>query len=283
MGSEAISPQMKEQTIKAYVYETLDTHDEIKIAFERILSSYAVGEVALVVIRLSYENEEKVSLDRTAQTGQSTEYLINSLRPLVRKTDHVFLSSHNMYFLLLGANEQGGQIVQSRLWEALLWRVHNNSAREVTRPRAMSIGHSAWTGAHASIDEFLAEACNACLRFDLQPERSSRKSVVRQQRQSTQQEEPDEELPALARKLGIPYLSLLPRKLPQALQNIVNPKLAQELRCYPIGRERNMLTVAMLNPQDRSALDRLHRETGLHIFPVLAHPNALQTVLEQLV
>jgi hypothetical protein len=44
-----------------------------------------------------------------------------------------------------------------------------------------------------------------------------------------------------------------------------------------------MLTVAMLNPVDHSALDRLKQETGLHIFPVLTHPQALQVALEQLV
>ena len=93
----------------------------------------------------------------------------------------------------------------------------------------------------------------------------------------------DEELPALARKLGIPYLSLLPRKPPQRVQQLVNPKLAQELHCYPLGRERNRLTVAMVNPQDRLALERLRQATGLDIFPVLTHPQELQTVLEQLV
>jgi hypothetical protein len=44
-----------------------------------------------------------------------------------------------------------------------------------------------------------------------------------------------------------------------------------------------MLTVAMLNPEDNSALDRLKQETGLRIFPVLAHPQALQIALDQLV
>ena len=83
--------------------------------------------------------------------------------------------------------------------------------------------------------------------------------------------------------MGIPYLTLLPHKLPADVQRLVNRGLAQELCCFPIGRERNMLTVAMLNPQDNAALDRLHQETGLHIFPVLAHPQALQHALEQLV
>jgi hypothetical protein len=44
-----------------------------------------------------------------------------------------------------------------------------------------------------------------------------------------------------------------------------------------------MLTVAMLNPVDHSALDRLKQETGLHIFPVLTHPQALQVALEELI
>jgi len=35
---------------------------------------------------------------------------------------------------------------------------------------------------------------------------------------------------------------------PNALA-LVNPQLARELHCYPLGRERNMLTVAMLNPE----------------------------------
>ena len=115
--------------------------------------------------------------------------------------------------------------------------------------------------------------------------KSTRKTASRSRAaQGQSQGEPtDQELPTLARKLGIPYLSLLPRKPPQRVQQLVNPRLAQELRCYPIGRERNTLTVAMVDPQDRSALDRLQQETGLCIFPVLTNPSELQTALEQLV
>ena len=57
--------------------------------------------------------------------------------------------------------------------------------------------------------------------------------------------------------------------------------LARELHCYPLGRERNTLTVAMLNPQDHQAIERLRQETGLRIFPVLTHPEALETALRQ--
>ena len=87
----------------------------------------------------------------------------------------------------------------------------------------------------------------------------------------------------LARELGIPYLTRLPRMLPSGLHHLVNPGLAQELRCYPLGRERTMLTVAMESPLDHRALDRLTQETGLRIFPVLTHPHALAAGLEQFV
>ncbi len=89
-------------------------------------------------------------------------------------------------------------------------------------------------------------------------------------------------MPELARQLGVPYVSFLPRKLSVRLQGLVDPMLAQELRCFPIGRDRGILTVAMSNPGDRCILDRLRKETGLDIFPVLAHPYELQIALEQI-
>ncbi len=260
--------------------------------------------------------EEVASFTELLTGEQVTRYLLENLRSLVRKTDRVFLLEDTIYFLLPGANLQGGQIVQSRLWEALLWHVNTISHAETTEWRSpvsrsscsITIGHSAYPIPCNNIDEFIGAASAVVLRFERQPKRSEgpkrRKgrndmevsekdhkgtlpggqvSRSSQQISLLELENADEELPVLARKLGIPYLSLLPSKLPADIKQLVDPKLAHELHCYPLGRERNMLTVAMLNPQDRSALDRLHRETGLHIFPVLTHPQALQTALEQLI
>jgi len=265
MINEAASPPRRDNL---YSYETVETLQDIVSAVERI-SATGIEQVALVTIRLFYENEEKSSRRRLTPANHSTRYLLGSLRTLVRKTDSVLLLNYTMYFLLPGANMQGGEIVQSRLWEALLWRVHNLTESDASRPRCMAIGHSAYPIPHATIYDFIEAASKPSLRLDSQPEKA--------------EDETEEELPALARKLGIPYLKLLPRKLPRGVQHLVNRKLAQELRCYPLGRERNMLTVAMLNPEDRSALERLKQETGLFIFPVLTHPQALQVALEQLI
>jgi len=281
MGTEIASRSMTEHTTNAYTYKTIETTGAVVAMIEHITATCA-DQVALVTIILKFETEGKTSSDRVIHIdpGASVIYLLNSLRPLVRKTDVVFLLGHTYYFLLLAANLQGGQIVQSRLWDALLWRIHNTADGEVLRPYSISSGYSAYPTPQQGINEFIVAASDVSLRSNF--EKPVRKTLIKQPR-TPQQDPTDEELPALARKLGIPYLSLLPRKPPERVQQLVNPRLAQELHCYPLGRERNMLTVAMLNPQDRLALERLHQETGMDIFPILTHPQELQTALEHLV
>ena len=276
MGYEAIVLPAKEATSTRYTYEIIDTMKPVQTAIEEILAS-GVDQVALVIVKLYYEQEA-----RSAHTTQSSAYLLSILRPMVRKTDCVFLQGNALYFVLRGSNQQGGSIVETRLWEALLWRVHNMTEREFLRPASMTIGHSGYQESNASIEGSIEAADFVSLRYNWQAEKPSRKPL-RHLPALPQAIEDDSELHALARKLGIPYLTLFPHKLPTGVQRLVNPSLAQELRCFPIGRERNTLTVAMQNPQDNAALDRLHEETGLLIFPVLAHPQALQLALEQLV
>lgn len=278
MSKEAAAPLINGRTTSPY---TIDTVHDIVSTAERIIAT-GIEQIALVRIGLFYEKEDKLNTYRFMLAEKSTQYLLNDLRTLVRKTDSVFLMGHNIYFLLPGANKQGGQIVQNRLWEALLWRVHNLSERDNMRPQRIAIGYSSYPMQDKTIRDCITASDEATYSFDTQPEKATRNhSEVLHDQQAKDEEY--QELPVLARKLGIPYLTLLPRKLPQSLQHLVNPKLAHELRCYPLGRERNMLTVAMLNPEDHSALDRLKQETGLHIFPVLTHPQALQVALEQLV
>jgi hypothetical protein len=296
-----------------YIWETVEKLDAIEAAISQIIAIQS-KQVALVTITLHYEDEEKAGARRglhiisRTQTHQGTAYLLSQLRPLVRRTDHVFLLGHSLFFVLPGATIAGGQIVRERLWEALLWQTHNMTDSGMVRPHSMTGGHSAYPVPVSSIDGLINIASSVSMRFDTQLKRPvSRHNRLRddrlaclapapQRRRSTEliqasQEKPgrveqrqdDEELPRLARKLGIPYLSLLPQKPPQRVQRLMDAKLAQELQCYPLGRERNVLTVAMVDPQDHSALDRLRRETGMHIFPVLTHPDALESALAQLV
>ncbi len=281
MSKEATSRSIREQILQTSAYEVVETVQPITDTMQ-LITSTRTAQIALVMITLHFEHEGRITPARLMQVAHSTIYFLESLRPLVRKTDAVFLLDHTFYFLLLSANAAGATIVQTRLWDALLWRIHNIHDHEILQPRFMTIGHSAYPLPCNEFDECIEAAQETLQCFDAHPEKTTRKMAHRQKKLA-QPQTGEEEIPELAKKLGIPYLMLLPRRLPEQVQQLVNPKLAQELHCYPLGRERGTLTVAMSDPQDHIALDRLRQETGLHIFPVLAHPRELQSVLEQLV
>lgn len=257
-----------------YAYMLAESIQDIVEAF-LVISKDQAAQVGLVSVMLHFDSEGKAGPQWGACVDQSIRYYLENLRRLVRKTDRVFLHGFTFHFLLPGANQQGASIVQERLWEALLWRVHSAHDGDVLRPCYMTIGHSAYPEPHKEVNLCIDTARIARQSFDVQPEKAGRQLAA--------QPAKDTDLPVMARKLGVPYLSLLPRQLPSSVKRLVSTQLAQELNCYPVGRERNILTVAMSNPQDNQALNRLQKETGLNIFPVLVHPQELQTVLEQLV
>lgn len=269
-----------------YTFTLVETQTEIIRAIQQLRST-GCAQIALVVIHFLYESATNGSLSALSEerADQGSTFLLRNIRPRVRRTDQVFLCGHVCYFVLPGANLQGAEIVEERLWETLLWNIHNMDEQEGARPIQVAIGHGALPFPHASPDELLRAASEFSKRFGERPEQEhvSQRGAERPPREKEQsQPEERENLPRLARELGIPYLAPLPRHLPQRVSRVLNARLARELRCYPVGRDRNVLTVAMLNPRDHRALERLRQETGLRIFPVLTHPEALETVLKQL-
>ncbi len=272
--SEQASASDADSYPNPYVYTLAESIQDIAQEF-LVASKNQTAQVALVTIALHFDSEGRTGLKWAECVDQSIKYYLDNLRRLVRKTDSVFLHGFTFYFLLAGANLKGANIVQERLWEALLWRVHSAHDGDTRRPCSMTIGYSAYPEHSKEINLCIAAARLPRQSFDVQPEKAGRQLAA--------QPAKDTDLPILARRMGIPYLSLLPRQLSSSVTHLVSLQLAQELNCYPVGRERNMLTVAMSNPQDNQALKRLQKETGLHIFPVLAHPQELQTALKQLV
>jgi type IV pilus assembly protein PilB len=77
---------------------------------------------------------------------------------------------------------------------------------------------------------------------------------------------------------GVPFMDL-PHILPTRLTHLIPLKLAMELRCAPVGRDQHCLTVAMLDPTNVVALQRLKLATGMTIFPVACDASALNVLL----
>jgi hypothetical protein len=275
MRNEIASAPARALLVQGGSFTRVETHSEITSTIQQL---HAAGcrHIALVAIHLLYK-PTRVLFPMEERAQQSSISLLQHIRPLVRRSDYAFLYRHSCYFVLRQANLQGAQIVEERLWEALLWRVHNMHEYELVRPTGLAIGHGAFPDPHCDPDGLVRAAGECSKHFPGHADYALSGHVVQEQARATGQEE----LSKLARKLGIPYLVRLPHRLPQRVLHIVSARLARELRCYPLGRARNTLTVAMLDPQDHQALERLHQETGLHIFPVLTHPEALERALRQ--
>jgi len=267
-------------------YHTTSTLQTIVSALHDTATSYG-QQCALVTITLQFTLDNTEVSRRLHLATQNRQYYLHALRHLVRKTDTVYLLDSTLYFVLLGANGEGGRIVESRLWDALLWCVHNVNEDNVQRPCVMTIGHAAYSASTSDDDAYacITAAHEPSYSFDTRLETDAYAVDCLQDNDVIDAEVivREDELTALARKLGMPYLSLLPRKKPEQVQRLVTLKLVRELQCYPLGRERGTLTVALSNPQDSTVLARLHKETGLRIFPVLTHPQELQTALSLLV
>jgi hypothetical protein len=262
-----------EHETNIYTCRSVDTSKDVVATMRSVITTQS-EQLALVTISLIFGQEGRMSALRQELVDQSTHHYLHNLRRLVRRTDEVLLAENTFYFVLLGANLQGGAIVQERLWEALLWRIHSLTEREILRPRSASIGYSAYPFPYTDIQQCLIAACEPHNTFGTTSDKTSPKDTLSRG---------DRELSTLARKLGIPYLALLPRTLPTRVRQLISPQLAQELHCFPLGRERDTLTVAIADPEDQQALDRLGRETGLRIFPVLVPSRELRTVLKQLI
>lgn len=77
---------------------------------------------------------------------------------------------------------------------------------------------------------------------------------------------------------GIPYMQL-PARLPARLRHLIPYHLARELRCAPVGRDHNRLTIALAQPTDAQTIEQLKKSTGMVIYPVACEISALDALL----
>ena len=78
----------------------------------------------------------------------------------------------------------------------------------------------------------------------------------------------------------IPFLRL-PTSLSPRLKHLIPYDIAQQLQCAPVGRDHHRLTVAMADPTDHGAIQRLKEVTGMTIFPVSCEVDALLMLLTE--
>ena len=85
----------------------------------------------------------------------------------------------------------------------------------------------------------------------------------------------------IARVTELPILDPIPHTVVAQLQNRISPQIAREYQVVPVAIDKDMLTVATMNPLDHGALELLRHATGMRVQPVVALYSAITQVLAQ--
>ncbi len=87
-------------------------------------------------------------------------------------------------------------------------------------------------------------------------------------------------LELVALKMGVPYMDVSGYSVDPDVLNLVSPKTARKHQVVPLFRFDDVLSVAIADPQDVSALDAVQHESGCDIEPVLSTPEAISHLID---
>lgn len=85
----------------------------------------------------------------------------------------------------------------------------------------------------------------------------------------------------LSKQIDIPCISLLHIDIPKKVLRRLPAKLARELKAIPIRQVEERYEVAMLDPTDTQALQKLEEALGLPISPLIAPQSSLEKMIER--
>ncbi len=144
----------------------------------------------------------------------------------------------------------------------------------------IALGIGSYPESAASLEELLAQAGRVSERIVFRPAVLPEPLLLRGPREGeTARRNPArKERTGAVQPQGVPFMQI-PSRLPTRLKQLVPHELALELRCAPVGRDHNRLTVAMADPANTRAIYHLGEVTGMTIFPVSCEPSALETLL----
>ena len=88
-------------------------------------------------------------------------------------------------------------------------------------------------------------------------------------------------LSCLENKLHIPYVNLKDYELDERYLNLISAQDAIKFKLIPLFKIENVLTVAMADPLDLFAIDKIVENTGVEIEPVLAQEHLIMKKIEE--
>jgi hypothetical protein len=212
------------------------------------------------------------------------EQVLINVRRTIRSSDHMVIhAGASVAVILPDVDQEGAQTLLERVYYSINLLQPETVIPPLKRETDIIIGIGSYPKPGTSLEDMLYHTGLIAYRIILRPAVITQLHGTRSISLSEGillnhlQDEEDDSLIA-ARSNGIPYMQL-PKRLPPRLKQLIPYNLALELRCAPVGRDHNRLTVAMAHPTDIQTIDLLHEKTGMTIFPVACETKELDELL----
>ncbi|RQD77860.1 MAG: type II/IV secretion system protein, partial [Candidatus Syntrophonatronum acetioxidans] len=88
-------------------------------------------------------------------------------------------------------------------------------------------------------------------------------------------------LEAMEKQLGLPRINLQNLKVDPQVATLLPLEMARRYQVIPVAREGNLLSLAMVDPQNLAALDEVERVTGCQVNPFIAGEGTIERLTDQ--
>jgi GGDEF domain-containing protein len=214
------------------------------------------------------------------------EQILMNVRRSIRSSDHILVHrGASIAIILPDVDHEGAQTLLERVYYSINLLQPETVIPPLKRETDITLGIGSYPKPGASLENLLYHTGFMANRIILRPavitQLHGTRSIglVEVNPYNHNQDEENVSFDA-ARSNGIPFMQL-PTQLPSRLKQLIPYTLARELRCVPVGRDHNRLTVAMAYPTDIQAIDHLRVTIGMTIFPVACEAKSLEKLLDQ--
>jgi hypothetical protein len=208
------------------------------------------------------------------------EQIFATARRVIRLSDRLCIEDEaGGAFVFPEVDRCGMETILERVYRSICLLQAETVVPPLKRETTILLGWGSFSAPGSSLELLLFHASRPARRLTLRP-------ALFNQLEDTPSTLPSGIMHTLLREAGslsrmasvVPFLDL-PRELPSHLKQLLPYEVAVELRCVPVGRDQNRLTVAMANPHDVEVVQRLSEVTGMRIFPVACEIEDLDVVL----
>jgi Type II secretion system (T2SS), protein E, N-terminal domain len=213
------------------------------------------------------------------------EQLLVNIKRTIRATDQVLIHEGTGAAIIFpDVDQEGAYNIVERVYHSINLLQAETVIPPLKRETDILLGMGSYPKPGSTFEDLLYHTGLTARHLTLRPAVTPQLRPVKSNNLAEEillghrQDNNDSTLLNQARTTGIPFMQL-PRELPQRLKQLIPYNLALELRCAPVGRDHNRLTVAMADPTNAGTIKRLHTATGLSIFPVSCDVAALDMLL----